>query len=214
MEEHNVRPLGWLLAIAAALNLGACATQGINDYSTASFAQQATVLLSDNEGLGSGVVIAPGHVLTVAHVVGNNATINVTLSTGEKKTGRILWTMADDNDIALVAVDTTSVKPAEMNCARAPMGTPVFSLGHPLGLRNVATWGRVASDTDGSKALQTNGAIFLDLTLLPGNSGGGVWDRDGKVVGLADAALNVGKSFTGLTVMVGAPTICAALASH
>ena len=204
------------IAIALALALAICAPMvfslSFSGMGNETFAAQATVMVSDDEGHGSGVVIARGLVLTAAHVVGTNPSMKITLSTGSQKIGHILWTGRDHHDIALIEVDTDAVTPARIDCRRLKMGGAVFTFGHPVNVRNVVTWGRIASDTVVDNDEAAVGSVLMDMTVLPGNSGGGVWESDGRLVGLADAVLAVpsgfGASLTGLSVMVSSPVLC------
>src|SRR3954462_10510956 len=58
-------------------------------------------------GRGSGVVVAPGQVLTVAHVLRGDA-VGVAFADGDVREGHVLGTDTD-LDVAVVGVDTTEV---------------------------------------------------------------------------------------------------------
>lgn len=194
--------------------VGAVLTRGASASSVPAqdFAAQATVLVSDDLGHGSGVVIARGLVLTAAHVVGQKDKMKVTLATGVEKDAAVLWA-SKNPDVALLAVATDDVIPAVISCAQPTRGESVFTFGYPMIAKKVMAWGHVASNVLFSADGITG--TMLDMTIVPGNSGGGVWDEQGHLVGLADAVMLVPIGFTpsitGLSVMVPGPAICKVL---
>lgn len=177
------------------------------------FAAQATVRVDVDAGHGSGVVIAKNRVLTAAHVVADAKHVSVLLSDGTKHDANVLWVSTDAMpDTALLDVPTGDIQPATLDCAEPTRGEPVFSYGYPLTADKVMTWGKVASSVPYSS--EAKWAYVLDLTVAPGNSGGGIWGPDGRLVGLTDAVLIVPgpmgltASLTGLSAMVGGPDLC------
>jgi S1-C subfamily serine protease len=93
----------------------------------------AVVGLGRGWGRGSGVVIAPGQVLTVAHVL-RGEEVAVAFADGRTAEGRVAG--ADpDHDVAVIAVDTgdapavTWSPPASQEPPAA--GAPVFALANP-----------------------------------------------------------------------------------
>src|SRR5919108_3872676 len=90
----------------------------------------AVVGLGRGWGRGSGVVIAPGQVLTVAHVLRGDE-IAVSFAGGELAEGRVAG--ADpDLDVAVIAVDTGDVAPVTWEPADPPAaGAPLFALANP-----------------------------------------------------------------------------------
>src|SRR3954447_7635764 len=81
---------------------------------------------------GSGVVIAPGRVLTVAHVLrGEEAT--VTFSDGRTATARVAG-VDTDLDLALLEADTGDLAPVAWSDGRdVGVGSAVFALANPGG---------------------------------------------------------------------------------
>lgn len=177
------------------------------------FAAQATVRVDTEEGHGSGVVVAQNRVLTAAHVVADAKHVRVKLSDGTERDANVLWAATDSMpDTALLDVPTGDIQPAVFDCAEPTRGEPVYSFGYPLNAEQVMTWGKVASSVPYST--EAKWAYVLDLTVAPGNSGGGIWGPDGRLVGIAEAVLVVPGplglpgSITGLSIMVGGPDIC------
>src|SRR3954468_22545006 len=82
-------------------------------------------------GRGSGVVIAPGQVLTVAHVLrGDEVAVSFD---DDVREGRVLG--ADpDLDVAVIGVDTGDTPAVAWEPGETPAsGTPVFALANPGG---------------------------------------------------------------------------------
>src|SRR5690242_10636639 len=69
-------PLVAILAIAG-ITLSSTAAMRAPRFTPIAFAEQATVLVSDDTGHGSGTVIAPGVVLTAGHVVGDRRSMKI-----------------------------------------------------------------------------------------------------------------------------------------
>ena len=72
----------------------------------------AVVGLGRGWGVGSGVVIAPGRVLTNAHNLRQEET-TVTFADGRQASGRVLGSDSD-LDVAVIEVDTADVEPVEL----------------------------------------------------------------------------------------------------
>src|SRR3954469_20100160 len=85
-------------------------------------------------GRGSGVVTAPGTVLTNAHVL-RGEEVAVSFADGRTEHGRVAG-VDPDLDLAAVAVDTGDAAPVAWDperVAEVGIGTPVFALANPGG---------------------------------------------------------------------------------
>src|SRR5450432_942898 len=71
----------------------------------------AVVGLGRGWGVGSGVVIAPGRVLTNAHNLRHDE-VSVTFADGRRESGRVAGS-DPDLDIAVIDVDTAAIAPVE-----------------------------------------------------------------------------------------------------
>src|ERR671931_833466 len=82
-------------------------------------------------GLGSGVVIGEGQVLTNAHNLRRDET-TVTFADGRRATGEAVG-VDRDLDLAVLAVDTGDAPAVEWDpeLAAPPLGTPVVALANP-----------------------------------------------------------------------------------
>ena len=136
--------------------------------------------------LGTGWVASPGLVVTNAHVVAGEDRPEVTDADGDTRTGEVVF--ADvRNDLALVRVDDLDA-PALRIGTDPPFGAQVVFTGHPDGgpLRHrPATSGGIQSTftTDAVDRPAWRTFLVLRGEVRPGNSGGPVADRAGRLVG-------------------------------
>lgn len=141
-------------------------------------------IVAGNGGEGSGVHIGDGLILTAAHVVGSSKATQVFADDGRVADGdaKILWSNAEF-DIALVRAPKAKLKAAALDCDGNFTGQAVRSYGNPMGVSFVYTSGTVAgvSRQFGPWA----SVVPIDGTVVYGQSGGGVIDAKGRVVGIA-----------------------------
>ncbi len=138
-------------------------------------------------GRGSGVVIAPGRVLTSAHNVrGDEVTVN--FPGGRRERGRVAGT-DPDLDIAALDVETGDVDPVEWQPAtpEPAIGTPVVALANPGGRGLRATPGFVSAEgrtIRGPRGRSIEGVIEHTAPLPRGSGGGPLVDLEGRLLGL------------------------------
>jgi serine protease Do len=145
-------------------------------------------------GLGSGVVIGEGRVLTNAHNV-RREQVSVVFADGRRETGE--WTAADqDLDLAVLSVDTGDAPAVTWEPGDAPgIGSPVLALANPGGRGLRVTLGFVASEGRsfrGPRGRRIAGAIEHTAPLPRGSSGGPLVGVDGRLLGLNAVRLEGG----------------------
>lgn len=148
-------------------------------------------------GTGAGVIInADGTVLTALHVVSGATKITTRFADGTEAGSKI----ADQqpaSDIAVLTVDKLPevVVPAVLG-GGVRVGDPVFAVGHPLGLADSLSAG-VVSALGRSVRLEAgrtlDDLIQFDAAANPGNSGGPLLDRGGRVIGIVTGLANPSK---------------------
>lgn len=173
----------------------------------------ATVYIGTPEtGHGSGVIVGPNRVLTAYHVVSDvSPTIVFADGTKREANPNVVWAK-EKLDLALIEVDTTGFAPAPIDCRPQSQGTQVVVYGNPLKLPNIATWGHIASRSPwpGEDA-RDHPTDILDVGILPGNSGGGVFLPDGKLVGIIQMVAVFRGSATGLGMAIPSSAFCSLL---
>src|SRR3954447_15457793 len=135
---------------------------------------------------GSGVVIAPGRVLTAAHVLRGDE-VSVTFADGRALAGRVAGADSD-LDAGGVEVDTGGIVPVEWGdpAASAP-GAAVFALANPGGQGLRTTFGLVSAtgrSFRGPRGRRIPGSIEHTAPLPRGSSGGPLVDPEGRLLGL------------------------------
>ena len=147
-------------------------------------------------GAGSGVIIGKSengktaYIITNNHVISGAQSITVRFSNGEEYKAKICGT--DSNtDVAVVSIDAPEkLTVAELgSSAGLVVGEGVIAIGNPLGeLGGTVTNGIVSAlareveiDGQAMTLLQTNAAVN------PGNSGGGLFNMKGELIGVVNA---------------------------
>jgi serine protease Do len=148
-------------------------------------------------GVGSGIVVAPGQVLTNAHNLRGDE-VAVVFSDGRVEQAGPKGVDVD-GDIAVLAVDTGSVEPIEWaatdNGSKVSLGRPVFAMSNPGGRGLRVTLGFVSGTERsfrGPRGRRIAGSIEHTAPLLPGSSGGPIVDGGGKLLGLNTNRLGEG----------------------
>jgi serine protease Do len=147
----------------------------------------AVVGLGRGWGVGSGVVVAAGRVLTNAHNLRHDE-VTVTFADGRRETGRVAGADSD-MDVAVIEVDTGDVEPLEWaeDASEPAIGRPVLALGNPGGRGLRVTPGFVSSAARsfrGPRGRRISGAIEHTAPLPRGSSGGPLVDLDGRLLGV------------------------------
>jgi serine protease Do len=146
----------------------------------------AVVGLGRGWGLGSGVVIAPGRVLTSAHNL-RREEATVSFADGRRETATIAGT-DPDLDLAVLEVDTGEAPAVAWEPGEAPgIGTPVVALANPGGRGLRVTMGFVSAEGRsfrGPRGRRIRGAIEHTAPLPRGSSGGPLVDAEGLLLGL------------------------------
>jgi serine protease Do len=145
-------------------------------------------------GLGSGVVIGEGRVLTSAHNL-RREQVTIAFADGRRETGELA--AADhDLDLAVVEVDTGDAPAVSWEPGDAPgIGTPVLALSNPGGRGLRTTLGFVSSEGRsfrGPRGRRIGGAVEHTAMLPRGSSGGPLVDVEGRLLGLNALRLDGG----------------------
>lgn len=147
---------------------------------------QVSVHVCDARSVGSGVVVADGLLLTAAHVVGDASLVRIDQG-GVTVTGEVLGVLADDRDLALVAVDAPMTAPLSPGRV-GPLGAPLTLVGHPDGGPRTASVGARVDVAPVVASLAGGGEILgVDVSITAGISGGPALDPSGAVVGVVVA---------------------------
>ena len=143
---------------------------------------------------GSGVIISEdGYIVTNHHVISGaiENSITIKLSNGEKYTAEVIG--ADEkSDLALLKIDENNLPYSSFaDSSELVLGQDAIAIGNPLGLGITCSNGIVSALEKEIKindvylsVLQTNAAVNA------GNSGGGLFDINGNLIGIVNAKTN------------------------
>jgi S1-C subfamily serine protease len=151
----------------------------------------SVVFLDRAEGYASGFAVAPDLVLTSAHVVGAAKEVDAILSDGSRRRATVVERAADDTDLALVRIAGAALRPLALATYDLRVGAWVGAVGHGVGGAWTFTVGMVSN-------IYPRGAdrpVFqTQIPLNPGNSGGPIVDREGRVIGVVTAGIKEAQS--------------------
>ncbi len=144
-------------------------------------------------GSGSGVILTEdGYIATCAHVVDGAKSVKVTLNDDTAYDAEVVG-IDKNNDIAIIRIEAKDLTPAIVGDSETlTVGSEVIAIGNPLGeLRGTATAGIISAtnrtiEVEG----QTMTLIHTDAAISPGNSGGGLFDATGKLIGIVNAKVS------------------------
>ena len=145
----------------------------------------------DGNGIGTGVIIDDqGSILTSNHVIDDATNISVRFFDGSEADAFVI-SATPEQDIAMLRPFTLPVPifPAILGSSRSSrVGDEVFVLGHPFGLVGSLTAGIISgfdrSFQPAESETELTGLIQFDAAANPGNSGGPLLDRNGRVIGI------------------------------
>lgn len=151
------------------------------------------------QGAGSGVVIkSNGYIITNNHVIEGAGKIAVTIN---KKTYNAKLVGTDSkNDIAVLKVKAKHLTAVTYgNSNQLSVGDMAVIIGNPLGELGGSVTAGVVSAKDRQVTLnnQTMTLIQTDASVNPGNSGGGMFNDSGQLVGIV-VAKSSGENVEGL----------------
>ncbi len=153
--------------------------------------------------LGSGFVVdADGTILTNNHVIEDADVIEVTFPDGETFTAKLIG-RDPKTDVAVLKIeagrDLPYVEMADSDDVK--VGEWVMAIGNPFGYAGTVTVGIVSARNRNIGNNAFDDFIQSDVAINKGNSGGPLFNMDGKVVGMNTAIISptggsVGLSFT------------------
>ena len=144
-------------------------------------------------GAGSGVIISSdGYILTCDHVVSGASNITVTI--GDDDYTATVVGEDSTSDVAVLKIDANGLTPAVVGDSDTlTVGDNVLAVGNPLGELGGTVTSGIVSALNRSVSIQSSGSvntmslIQMDASVSPGNSGGGLFNMNGELVGVVNA---------------------------
>ncbi len=147
------------------------------------------------QGVGSGILVKPGYVLTNYHVVHEAQRLRITFASG-RSIGVDPDTVTADPITDLAVIQLPTDLPAnlkdDINVSTpfadsdkdVQVGDWALAIGSPLGLRQTVTQGVVSAKGRLLGLLDMVELIQTDAAINPGNSGGPLFDQHGRIMGI------------------------------
>jgi S1-C subfamily serine protease len=147
----------------------------------------------EQTGAGSGVIIAPdGYIVTNDHVVDQVKQLTVTLM-DDTELGASVVGKDPATDLAVIRAEASGLQSATLgDSSSLKVGQLVIAMGNPFGFQSTVSTGVVSSL---GRALRSRDGRLIEniiqhtAPLNPGNSGGGLLDSRGRVVGINTAII-------------------------
>jgi serine protease Do len=141
-------------------------------------------------GAGSGVIVsADGHIVTNNHVIADARTVTVRLADGSDYAATVKGRDAK-TDLAVLKIDAAGLTPAVFgDSSKLAVGDAAVVIGNPLGeLGGTVTAGIISAlDREITIDGETMSLLQTDAAVNPGNSGGGLFNLRGELVGVINA---------------------------
>ena len=157
---------------------------------------------TSTNGLGTGIVIENDKIITAAHVVHTASSIQVKFKDGYTAEAEIV-TSIPASDVALLRLinppaNIIIAETADSKSVR--IGEPVFVIGAPFGIEHTLSVGNLSGRM--SRGLMAGGEpvslLQTDTAINQGNSGGPMFNKDGKVIGIVSFILSKSGGFNGI----------------
>ena len=169
--------------------------------------QQGAPRQRERVGSGSGVIIHEvGYIVTNNHVIDGATEIEVTLNNNEKYSAVLVGT-DPATDVALLKVEAKGLPFIPFaDSDKLRLGEWVIAIGSPYDLRSTITAGIVSakgrSMPNYTGEFKIESFIQTDAAVNPGNSGGALVDKAGRLVGINTAIISQTGSYTGYSFAV------------
>lgn len=147
-------------------------------------------VVSEGDGfqrIGSAFLIAEDAVVTAYHVVVGASRVRLQLPNGQRLTTRHAWALDPVRDVAVLRVDPEAVRragvaPLALAPGHAPgsAGDPAFTAGWPDGVQRTSAGVRF----DDLRPAPGEFTRVSSNAIRPGDSGGPLLDREGRVLGV------------------------------
>ena len=141
-------------------------------------------------GAGSGVIITEdGYIITNNHVVSGASQVTVRLSDGTEYAAAVVGTDSK-TDIAVLKIEATGLTPVVVGDSDSlQVGEFAMAVGNPLGeLGGTVTDGIISAlDREVTVENQTMNLLQTNAAVSPGNSGGGLFNERGELIGIVNA---------------------------
>lgn len=154
------------------------------------------------QAAGSGVIISKdGYIITNNHIVEGATSITVKTSDGTEYAATLVGTDSK-SDIGVIKVEADNLTPATIgDSSTISVGDTAVVIGNPLGTLGGTVTDGIISATDREISInnETMNLIQTNAAINSGNSGGGMFDANGNLIGIVNAK-DSGTTSSGTTI--------------
>lgn len=154
------------------------------------------------EAAGSGVIISSdGYIITNNHVVEGATSITVKTHDGTEYSATLVGTDSK-SDIGVIKIDATNLTAATIgDSSTIAVGDTAVVIGNPLGTLGGTVTDGIISATDREITInnESMNLIQTNAAINSGNSGGGLFDANGNLIGIVNAK-DSGTTSSGTTI--------------
>ena len=172
------------------------------------FASQEAAEAGDASGAGSGVIwTSDGYIVTCNHVIDGAALIRVTLSSGNSYFAEVVGTDVR-TDLAVLRIQASDLPAITARGTDLVLAETVIAIGNPLGVLSNTVSSGILSCLARSISIegQPMTLIQIDASVNHGNSGGGLFDTNGSLIGIVNAK-STGNSVEGIGFAIPINTV-------
>lgn len=201
---HHLPRLSLIVAVAAALGLTAAEPSRaaeaedrakpaahVATLSAAQLAERARPSVAvvsftgrndRDSGVGTGFVLTEdGLLATNLHVIGEGRPIQVQFANGQRYDVTEVHASERSLDLAIIRINAKGLTPLPLgNGKKLTQGQPIVAVGNPHGLKHSVVSGILSAQRN----IDEKPMLQLAIPVEPGNSGGPVLDRHGRVIGI------------------------------
>lgn len=143
-----------------------------------------------SSGAGSGVILTQdGYIVTNHHVIEDANSITVRTRSGDEYNASLIGS-DEQSDLAVLKIDATGLTPAVLgDSTTLEVGDLAIAIGNPLGELGGSVTSGIISALDREMTIdgQTMTLLQTDAAVNPGNSGGGLFNANGDLIGIVNA---------------------------
>ena len=143
-----------------------------------------------SSGAGSGVILTQdGYIVTNHHVIEDANSITVRTRSGDEYNASLVGS-DEQSDLAVLKIDATGLTPAVLGDSNTlEVGDLAIAIGNPLGELGGSVTSGIISALDREMTIdgQTMTLLQTDAAVNPGNSGGGLFNANGDLIGIVNA---------------------------
>ncbi|MFB1485610.1 MULTISPECIES: Do family serine endopeptidase [unclassified Thiocapsa] len=173
------------------------------------FEQPGRAMPRQATGQGSGFIVdSDGHIVTNHHVIEGAGEVTIVLNDGTSHVARVVG-VDPKTDLAVLKIDVDRPLVAvELGgSSKARVGDWVLAVGNPFGLGGSVNAGIISARGRDINSGPYDDYLQIDAPINRGNSGGPLFDIDGRVIGVNTAIFSPSGGNVGIGFAIPAETV-------